>query len=261
MRPFLEDKSGQIIVTPTHVDPYPEHLHSHAELLYLFEGSAVLTVDGREQQLATGDLCVCFPSVVHSYVGGQDARALMMIFPPDVSAEFPALLTQSYPSDPILRKDQLPEDVFLCMQQLWNECRAANNPGVLRGYIQVVLSRTLPLLALIRQSPAISDIVYDILKYLSLHYREPVTLDDLARALGVSKSSLSHTFSQRIGVHFRTYLNTLRADQARLLLRSSSQSILNIALECGFESQRSFNRVFMDIYSVSPSQYRKQATI
>ena len=258
MRPFLEDKSGQIIVSPSRVEAYPEHLHSHAELLYLFEGSALLKVDGRQQLLSAGDLCVCFPSVVHSYESGADARALMLIFPPELSADFPALLTQSYPSQPVVRRQQLPEDVPLCMQQLWNECHAGNDPRVLRGYIQVILSRVLPLLTLIRQPPAISDIVYDILQYLSLHYREPLKLEDLSRALGVSKSCLSHAFSRRIGVHFRTYLNALRAERARLLLRSSSQSILAIALECGFESQRSFNRAFLEMYGVSPSQYRKQ---
>ena len=260
MRPFLQDNDGRLTVQPTEAGLYPEHLHSDVELLYLFEGETTLTVDGQPQHMRAGDLCICFPSVVHGYAGGRNARALMLIFPPEFSPDFPALLTHSYPQNPLLRGEQLPPDVAICMQQLLLEREHGFDPAVLRGYIQVVLARTLPLLTLARRAPEISDIVYDILKYLSQHYREPVTLSDLSRALGVSKSYLSHSFSQRIGVNFRTYVNTLRADHACLLLRNSDEAVMNIAYECGFESQRTFNRVFMEQYGVSPSEYRRHQT-
>ena len=258
MLPFLENKAGRLVVRPTIVKPYPAHLHPETELLYVFEGEADIMVDNQPQHLAAGDLCVCFPGVVHSYVGNQNARAVMVIFRPEIATGFPALLASALPKDPVVRQPYLPEDVAFCMQQILQEHQDAGNEQVLLGYIRVVLARTLPLLTLSSRAPELSDIMYSILKYLSAHYREPITLHHLSRALGVSKSHLSHTFSRRIGVSFRTYINLLRLYDACTRLTTTNESIMNIAMECGFESYRTFDRIFVQQYGIAPKVWRRQ---
>jgi AraC-like DNA-binding protein len=80
----------------------------------------------------------------------------------------------------------------------------------------------------------------------------------MSRDLGVSRSHLSHTFSQRLGTNFRSYVNALRIDQACEMLKGTEDSVTHIAYECGFESQRTFNRVFMEQCGLSPSEYRRK---
>lgn len=260
MRPYLENRVNrarlQISGGPQGV--FPEHLHTDVEMVYVFEGEMTVMADGAPRQLFPGDVCVCFPGVAHGYLERKNARALMLIFPPEISPDFPALLSNSLPANPVLRKKDLPDDVMLCMEQIKRECDEQGDERVLRGYIQVVLSRVLPRIALRDRDPDMDNVVYEIMKYLSLHYAEPVSLCDLSRALGVSQSYLSHTFSQRIGVNFRAYVNTLRADRACILLRNSTRTVTDIAYECGFETQRTFNRVFLTQYGMCPSDYRKK---
>lgn len=260
MRPYLENRVNRdrLQISGGLLGVFPEHLHPDVEMVYVFQGEMTLLADGAPRRLSQGDLCICFPGVPHGYLERKDAKALMMIFPPEISPDFPALLSRSHPRDPVLRKADLSEDIPFCMEQIRKEYREKGDERVLRGYIQVILSRALPLLALTDRDPEMADVVYEIMKYLSIHYAEPVSLSDLSRALGVSKSYLSHTFSQRIGMNFRTYVNTLRADKACLLLRNSTRSITDIAYECGFETQRTFNRVFSAQYGKSPSEYRKK---
>jgi len=257
MRPFLENIYGSLRIAPPPVQPFPEHLHTQVEMVYLFDGTLEMVIDGRKQRLEAGDLCVCFPGVIHGYVSQTEAKGLMLIFQPEVSADFPALLARTHPTEPVLRLNQLSPDVAVCMEQLRNEQQGVCDERVIKGYIQVVLARTLPLLPLVNREPEMSDVVYEIMKYLSVHCTESIHLEDLAHALGVSKSYLSHTFSQRIGMNFRSYVNALRADRACMLLRNSTQSITNIAYECGFETQRTFNRVFAEQYGTTPSEYRQ----
>ena len=258
MRPFLEKQKKPLRITETTTNPFPEHLHSQLELLYLFEGSTTLMVNGRDQCMQPGDLCVCFPGVVHAYKGGDHVNALMMIFDSNLTDDFTSLMERVQPTDPLLRRSQLPADIPLCMEQLRKESKTEENPHILRGYLQVVVARILPLLHLIPVEPGSNDIAYEILEYLSKHYMEAVTQETLSKALGVSHSCLSHTFSKRIGVNFRTYLNTLRVDKANLLLRSTGQTIGQIALECGFESIRTFNRIFVQLCGMTPMDYRNQ---
>lgn len=258
MPAYFEALPERLRVSLTDAALFPEHLHTQAELLYLFSGAAAMTVDGAVYSMSPGDLCVCFPGVVHGYLEPRDAQALMLIFSPDQTPEFDALMARSQPAVPLLRREQLPEDVGLCMELMRREIEHGRDERVLRGYLQVVMARTTPLLSLEGRAPETADITYGILKYLSGHFAEPISLNDLSRALGVSRSHLSHTFSHRIGSNFRTYVNTLRVDQACLLLRSTEHDITRIAYECGFETQRSFNRAFQERCGMTPSEYRRR---
>lgn len=258
MRPYFEELTDRLRVQETDAAAFPEHLHTQAELLYLFEGRAVMTVDGAAWRLEPGDLCVCFPGSVHGYLEPEGARALMLIFSPELCGDFAATLKRMRPERPLLRAEELAEDVGLCMEQLRRECALGGDERVMRGYIQVALARALSEMRLTGGREAVTDIAYRVIAYLSEHFAEPVTLEGLARELGVSRSHLSHLFSQRLGTNFRRYVNALRVDQACLMLRETEWSVTQIAYECGFDAQRTFNRAFGEQYGIAPREYRKR---
>ena len=95
------------------------------------------------------------------------------------------------------------------------------------------------------------------MRYLGEHFDQPLSLDALSRALGASKYHLSHLFSERLGMNFRSYLNALRVERARLLLTGTAAPITQICYECGFENQRTFNRAFLAACGTTPTRYRE----
>ena len=257
--PYYERISERLRVEETMAAPFPDHLHSQAELTYLFDGAAEMRVGGRTWTLSPGDLCVCFPGVVHGYAEcAERARGLMLIFAPELFGDFSGMMSHYVPDAPLVRAEALPEDVRFCMERLRRECACGPDERAARGYIQVILARVLPGMAMADRSAAATDASYDVLKYLAEHFTEPITLDSLSRALGVSKSYLSHTFSRQLGANFRTYVNTLRLDFACSLLRGTDRAVTQIAYESGFESQRTFNRAFFQQYGMTPSRYRQR---
>lgn len=259
MQPFLEKRENErLLVMSTDLHPFPCHLHTEVEFHYMFSGRGRFMVDGHEYTLETGDFSIYFPGVVHTTLGGENACSLMGIFPPSIVPDFPELLRQCYPLNPVIKGERLSQEITMCMEYMLREYNGLQNRCVWRGYIQVLMTRILPMLTLAERPPEMADTLYSILKYLAIHYREPITLDDMSYALGVSNAHLSRCFTQRIGMHFRPYLNQLRANEAKTLLRSSTESVLSIALECGFESKRTFNRVFAELYGMSPTEYRKR---
>ena len=58
--------------------------------------------------------------------------------------------------------------------------------------------------------------------------------------------------------NFSKYVNGVRLNYAVAALENTMDSITNICLDCGFESQRTFNRVFKDRYKITPREYRKR---
>jgi AraC-like DNA-binding protein len=126
------------------------------------------------------------------------------------------------------------------------------------GYIYIALSDLLNSLTLRKLNYNDDEnISQRVIEYISLNFKEPITLETLSTEFGVSKSYLSHVFSEQLNIHFRTYLGAVRADYCAALMKTTSKSLTDIAFEGGFESQRSFNRVFKEYFGISPSEYKK----
>lgn len=101
------------------------------------------------------------------------------------------------------------------------------------------------------------SVVQKLLDYYECNCKNNISLEDISKALFVSKSHISHIFSDKIGVNFRDYLNSLRLAYSLNLLKDGVHTIAEISSYCGFESIRSFNRAFKKQFNTSPTEYRR----
>ncbi|WP_101760388.1 helix-turn-helix domain-containing protein [Oceanicoccus sp. KOV_DT_Chl] len=87
-----------------------------------------------------------------------------------------------------------------------------------------------------------------------------ITVKQLALDLGTSPRYLSEIINDHYGISFSEYINRARVKEAKRLMslaEFSNQSLLDIALDSGFNSKSSFNLMFKRYSSVTPSEYRK----
>jgi len=91
---------------------------------------------------------------------------------------------------------------------------------------------------------------------LRKRYHEPLSLGEVAHAVGLSRERLSRLFHASLGITFSDYLNQVRLEHCREALQNSSRNIAEIAFACGFQSISQFNRRFKAAEGVSPRQYR-----
>src|SRR5690349_25043044 len=89
-------------------------------------------------------------------------------------------------------------------------------------------------------------------------YFEPLGVDDLARAAGLSKAHFAREFRRAFGESPHGYLLTRRLERAAALLRNTDRSVADICLSVGWQSIGSFTTSFTRTYGVSPTTYRKQ---
>lgn len=97
-----------------------------------------------------------------------------------------------------------------------------------------------------------------ILDYIDEHYKEAITLNQLADEVNLSVPYLSSFFEKYLGVNFLTYYNELRLERAVNELLSSDESVEQIAANNGFTDSRSFVTLFKKKYNTLPSIYRKE---
>jgi AraC-like DNA-binding protein len=87
-------------------------------------------------------------------------------------------------------------------------------------------------------------------------YFEPLDVDDLARAAGLSHAHFSREFRRAFGEPPHAYLLTRRLERAATLLRNTDRSVTDICLSVGLRSLGSFTTSFTSTYGISPAAYR-----
>jgi transcriptional regulator GlxA family with amidase domain len=105
--------------------------------------------------------------------------------------------------------------------------------------------------------PHTGAVVKRTVAYFHQNYQHPLTRQEIAEAVGVSKNYLSHIFRQELGLSPWEYLNRYRIKQAKELLSRTEDSVTAIAFQVGFNNPPYFSRVFRDQTGLSPSEYRE----
>ena len=96
--------------------------------------------------------------------------------------------------------------------------------------------------------------------YMHEHLGEKITIKEMCRVLGCSKSALLTSFKNEYGTTLNGYLCEIRIDEAKRLLKSTNLTISAVADATGFYDQSYFSKVFSSKLGITPSDYRKEIT-
>ncbi len=102
-------------------------------------------------------------------------------------------------------------------------------------------------------SPAIKLAI----EYINQHYSQKIILDDVATQVFLNRSYLSQLFKKEMDVSFGDYLEKIRINNAKRLIRDSTKSMSEVAESVGFSNQNYFTKVFKKVTGVSPLKYKR----
>ncbi|MBO4887026.1 MAG: helix-turn-helix transcriptional regulator [Firmicutes bacterium] len=121
--------------------------------------------------------------------------------------------------------------------------------------IEVVRFYTMEVAALDKKS-VFSLNVSRALDYIYLHLHEPITVEEVANAVGISRGYFSSLFKQELGIGVAEYILSKRMEAARNMLRYSDMSYAEISQVLAFSSQSHFIAVFKKANGCTPKEYR-----
>ena len=98
--------------------------------------------------------------------------------------------------------------------------------------------------------------IQNAISFINDNLTEPITLDDISRSAGLSRSHLSVIFRTITGISPYEYLLLQRIERSVALLRSGDKTILEVAQSCGFRNLANFNKSFKKVTGMTPSAYR-----
>lgn len=94
-------------------------------------------------------------------------------------------------------------------------------------------------------------------RYIRNNYQKDIDVNTIAENVGISYSRLRRIILEEFGINIVDYINTLRISQAKKLLMETTDTVIEIARQVGYNNEQSFTRYFKKIEGCSPGEYRK----
>ena len=248
------------------------HWHPFAEILVCLTDRLSATVNFTDYHLHCSDILILYPGDLHS-IGDCPADSLLIIqFPYELLAimdEFRSRETLFFRS-PLIRYDpRKPEcdrliltiKQFAALAEKEHPYREMQMYSLLLSFFGQIGTGFLH--APQEQAAGNPGTGHKTTKqmaeaclYISHNCTSPLTLDDVAAHLGISKSHFAHRFKDFTNMTFLDFLTGERVKRAQALMQDPGTRIIDIAFDSGFSSISSFNRAFKKITGVTPSDYR-----
>lgn len=262
MTPYFEHNATPII--PYHItEPYsfPLHLHLDIKLIYMSEGEMIVGYPDKDYHVKAGDFLIIFPYTVHSFKTlTPNVDFMSIICNHMICNDFEETLFNFHPESPIINNKRISQEIEKYIYELRDiDASKSENFLLIKYLIGVIFAKTLPLLKLNKNTSKFEkDLTVQAVKYVYDNFKEEISIDTAAKALNLSRNNVIKLFASNINVSFVRYVNSLRIDYAKTQLEATNKSILDIALEAGFGTLRTFNRTFKEYTSKTPLQYRNE---
>lgn len=239
------------------------HTHSSYEIFYLISGTRKYFINDKYFLLKAGDIA-CIPTNAPHKTGGDSGQRFLINFS---KAFIDSFLTNDGKAIFLSFFDKLFLRPTTEMQNVILEEFNAINTAYVKKDITTITAHLFRLFFLLNDCPAVQNDnsfaikqLHGAMQYIQNNFEHINCLDDVAKALFVSKFYLCRLFSKYLEISFNDYLTQVRLKNAKYFLRHSNFSISEIALKCGFNSSAYFGAVFKKQFNLTPLQFRKLHT-
>ncbi|MCD8013918.1 MAG: AraC family transcriptional regulator [Lachnospiraceae bacterium] len=248
---------------------HPPHWHEELEILFHLNGDSDITIEGKKYRLQPKHMIVIDSRQVHSTFSHDPTSMFVCIHISKSYMEkyIPGLSLYEFRCVPDDISDDNFQDYLDTCMLLQDLTKAyVRSPITLsmetEGYVLQVFARvilhfshpqgTVP----VSTDPLTAERIREVITYVIEHYKESVSLQDVADQLGLSKEYFCRFFKKAMGMSFLQYLNEVRAAHIYQDLETTDLPVAEIMERNGFTNQKLFNRTFKQIYGCTPQSVK-----
>lgn len=251
---------------------FKSHWHSSIEVIMPVENYYDVILDNKRYRVNPGEIFFIPPRALHELDAPPSGVRFIFLFNIHVLAQLKGFAgIQTLLSQPMhITKDTHPLVYNEVYQSLLDMCKEyiSGNPYSELSIFSLLI-RTL--ISLYENHIQTTDLFQNVnvnkhqeyvakfgnlLEYIDTHYTEDLTLEDMADIIGFSKYHFSRLFKQYTNFTFCDYLKHRRIQAAEILLEQPEYSITEVALQAGFPSISTFNRIFKEYKNCTPTEFR-----
>ncbi len=256
------------------------YIHGHAdfsELVVVLDGTAVHIAGDERYPLSKGDIFVVSRYTLHGFIQADNLKICNIMFRPEQALEHIYNLreTAGYQALFVVEPQQLQsgrfesklrlkthdfdivEAIVTTMMREYTEREEGWQTIIYAEFMKLCthLSRCYESSSAVSGSGAMK--LAKAVAYIEKHYNEEISMTKLSGVAGYSERQLGRLFGETFSESPLEYITRLRMKKAMNLLKGSTESIGEVAWQCGFPDQNYFSRVFKKYTGKTPSLYRK----
>lgn len=260
----------------TSIDPgsyIPMHWHRAVEIIYMQEGSLDVTVESESFTIQKEDCIVINGNVLHSTKCTSPNTAILLQIPLDFMEKYIPDLGQLIFLFDFRIKDQRQQTKQAMLKTILEQLQIINDVRP-DGYLLRFNSLIFELLFQLYHNFAVKilqnntsqekkdmDRLEPVLNYISEHYREPISLNEIAEVACLQAGYFCRFFKKKMGITFLEYQNEYRLSFIYRDLITTRDPVHVILERHGFTNYKLFRRMFLEHFGNTPTQIRKQREI
>lgn len=257
--------------------PVSHHWHDEIEIIYMIEGGVKVGVNDKTYDLKEGDILIISSGDIHYFLPEyHHSNRVVIQFSLSIFDNFFSVVNERKEIRPLFdRSKRLSSDWHIIVkEEMEKQIKGIIDEYDFKrpGYKLALKARLYDLIVLLIRKVPIENITSEeenkhrevlnrlenVFQYVENNYNLEISLTDAAKQAGFSVFHFTRFFKQNTGITFIKYLNTFRITKAEWLLLNNDLSITEIAYKCGFNSVKTFNRVFKELKNLSPTEYIKK---
>ena len=232
------------------------HFHSQIELCIVDSGKVEAIVNNNTKTLQEGEIAIALSYDTHGFFPSNYARFTVLIIPIDMCENFVSTIEHKKISNPFICDIPSMQKIKECVDELKKE---STNEIEKIGYIYLILGIVIKNLYFETSSETPeTELLAKLLLHIHENYSKNLTLSSISKTFGYNQSYISSYFKSCLNIGIIQYINIVRLKNVMKLIRKKKHSITYCALECGFNSMRTFYRVFRNEFHCSPKEYFKK---
>ena len=238
------------------------HTHNHMELFFIVGGKGQFLIEDQLHPVNINNLVIINPNVTHTEVS-LNAQPLEYIV---LGIEGISLATSNTSNGQFNILDHYESaEISGCMRNILREMEQKNTgyEDVCQAYMEILIIRLMRSITLaVPTEPQIITKNHQcavVKRYIDQHFKEALTLEQLAEEAHMNKFYLSHAFRKEYGVSPINYLISCRIEESKYLLAETDLSLSRISQLLGFSSLSYFSQVFRRTQNISPMEFRQSA--
>ncbi|SJZ44637.1 AraC family transcriptional regulator [Anaerorhabdus furcosa] len=241
------------------------HLHPEIECLYILKGELNIIIGGKTSHYKPRDLIIVNSNEAHELVATSETVTIAILqlslsFFDSYYSKIHQTVFRHYNVN--LKDHKIVELTFLHLAYIYfttppyYEVRIAGYINILFNYFLLHFSSYQLSSSKYNDLQLRNKRLKRIVHYIESNFANKITLQELAKSENLSTSFLSHFISENLQHNFQDYLTITRLNHAKILIQTTSLSMLDISLLCGFSDYRYMTKAFRLYCDCTPNQYR-----
>jgi len=233
--------------------------HKNIEILSVTKGTGIILCDSEVYPVSEGDIFIINSNQLHGLKTEDILLYDCLIIDSDFLAQNEIPVTD-FQFDHVIRSETVTSLYYNIVEEFESDApfRTAGIRAKVLPLMVYLLRHHAKKLPNTAKTNTTADSIKLALEFINREYARKLTLEEIANAAGLSKYHFAREFKRLTHTTVTSYVNIIRCNHAKLLLKSQKYSVQAAALSCGFENLSFFTKTFQSIMGYLPSELKEK---